>query len=88
MAVRLTRFPPGVRVAYETGLRENAVQQLWVVQGRIDVMLGEQLHVLHEGDCLAIRLGQPALYSNPTSQPARYIVAISDEQAPAGTRSA
>ena len=74
-------FPPGARVAYETGGREKAVQQqVWVIQGRIDIRLGEELHVLHKGDCLAMRLDQPLLYSNPTSQAARYLVAICDGQ--------
>ncbi|TKC92732.1 helix-turn-helix domain-containing protein [Trinickia terrae] len=82
-------FPPGARVAYETGGREKVFQQqVWVVKGRIDVMLGAQLYVLNEGDCLAMRLDQPLLYSNPTAKPARYIVAICDELAPTGARTA
>ncbi|CAM3626588.1 Transcriptional regulator with XRE-family HTH domain [Paracidovorax anthurii] len=82
-------FPPGARVAYETGGREKAVQQqIWVLQGRIDITLGAQLHELHKGDCLALRLDQPLLYHNPTAQPARYIVALCDAPAPAGAGSA
>ncbi|AIR71221.1 helix-turn-helix domain-containing protein [Dickeya fangzhongdai] len=82
-------FPPGVRVAYETGGRDRAwQQQVWVIEGRIDVMLGDQLYLLHEGDCLAMRVDQPLVYSNPTSQPARYLVVICDTPVLAGTRSA
>ncbi|MBV6306097.1 cupin domain-containing protein [Candidimonas humi] len=79
-------FPPGARVAYETGAREASVQQqLWVIRGRIDVTLGDQRYELHKGDCLAMRLGQPLLFSNPASVPAHYIVAICDGQAAGGT---
>ena len=73
-------FPAGARVAYETGGRDKAVQQqVWIIQGRIDIRLGDALHVLHKGDCLAMRLDQPLVYSNPTAQAARYLVAICDE---------
>jgi len=79
-------FPPAARVAYEIGPRENVVhQQIWMLKGRIDLMLGDQLHELREGDCLAMRLDQPLIYSNPTRQSARYIVAICAEPAPPGT---
>lgn len=80
-------FPPGARVAYDTGGRESAMhQQVWVVHGRIDVTLGSQLHVLHEGDCLAMQLDQPLIFSNPSPHAARYLVAICD--APGGARRA
>ncbi|QCX49931.1 helix-turn-helix domain-containing protein [Ralstonia pseudosolanacearum] len=78
-------FPAGARVAYETGGREHAMQQqVWVIEGRIDVMLGNQRHELHPGDCLAMRLDQPLIFSNPTSRAAHYVVAICDAPAPAG----
>ncbi|ABX15843.1 transcriptional regulator, XRE family [Burkholderia multivorans ATCC 17616] len=81
-------FPPGARVAYDTGAREIAWhQQIWVVRGRIDVTLGATLHQLHEGDCLAMRLDQPLIFSNPSLHAARYIVAICDASA-AATRAA
>ena len=72
-------FPAGARVAYETASRENVIhQQVWVMEGRIDVELGDQRHSLHPGDCLAMRLDQPLIFSNPGSQTARYVVAICD----------
>ncbi|CCF97907.1 helix-turn-helix domain-containing protein [Ralstonia solanacearum] len=78
-------FPAGARVAYETGGRERVMQQqVWVIEGRIDIMLGNQLHELHQGDCLAMRLDQPLIFSNPTSRAAHYVVAICDAPAPAG----
>ncbi|MEX3919613.1 helix-turn-helix domain-containing protein [Paraburkholderia sp. BR10872] len=72
-------FPAGARVAYETGSRETVIhQQVWVMEGRIDVELGTERHALHAGDCLAMRLDQPLIFSNPGSQAARYVVAICD----------
>jgi transcriptional regulator with XRE-family HTH domain len=53
-------FPPGARVAYESSARElPPQQQLWLLDGRLDVTLGDQRHALHAGDCLAMRLDRP-----------------------------
>jgi transcriptional regulator with XRE-family HTH domain len=71
-------FPPGARVTYDAGTRQTTVhQQIWVVQGQIDVLVGEQPYALREGDCLAMTLGQPLIFSNRTRSPARYVVAVS-----------
>jgi len=81
-------FPPGARVAYDSGGRESAPhQQVWIISGRVDVTLGDTLHELREGDCLAMRLDQPLIFSNPSSHAARYVVAICDTSA-AGMRGA
>ncbi len=70
-------FPPGARVAYETGARANTThQQIWILQGRIDVRLGDELFELQAGDCLAMILDRPITYHNPTARPARYAVVI------------
>lgn len=74
-------FPPGARVAYDTGGRNVAIQQqIWVIQGRIQVRLGDALHQLAKGDCLAMVLDRPIVYSNETPSPARYVVAIANTQ--------
>jgi transcriptional regulator with XRE-family HTH domain len=73
-------FPAGSRVAYDTGERDSPIhQQVWVLAGRIDLSLGEEQHRLEAGDCLAMRLDRPIVYSNPTRQCARYVVAIATE---------
>jgi transcriptional regulator with XRE-family HTH domain len=72
-------LPAGARVTYESGARQPAQeQQAWVVQGQIEVTLGDQLFSLRSGDCLAMRLDRPLVYANPTTRAARYIVAICD----------
>ncbi|KVT85200.1 DNA-binding protein [Burkholderia territorii] len=81
-------FPAGARVAYDSGGRESALhQQVWVVSGRVDITFGEQHYELHEGDCLAMRVDQPLVFSNPSSHAARYVVAICDAPAAVGARS-
>jgi transcriptional regulator with XRE-family HTH domain len=70
-------FPPGARVAYETGARPGVThQQVWVLQGTIEVTLGRERFDLGAGDCLAMVLDRPVAYHNPTSKPARYAVVI------------
>jgi transcriptional regulator with XRE-family HTH domain len=71
------QFPPKARVAYETGPRDPVVhQQIWVLEGRIEVTVGTALHKLEAGDCLALVLDQPLSYFNPTRQVTRYAVIL------------
>jgi transcriptional regulator with XRE-family HTH domain len=73
-------FPAGGRVAFETGAREIRVhQQVWVLEGAIDVTLGTERHRLREGDCLAMQLDRATMFHNPTRKPARYAVVIASE---------
>ncbi|MDQ0015901.1 transcriptional regulator with XRE-family HTH domain [Variovorax boronicumulans] len=70
-------FPPKARVTYETGAREPRIhQQVWVLEGRIEVTVGDDLHRLDAGDCLALTLDHPMSYHNPTRKSARYAVVI------------
>lgn len=70
-------FPPGARVAYETGAREPLVhQQVWVLEGAIEIRVGDQAHELGAGDCLALVLDRPVAFHNPHRQAARYVVVI------------
>jgi transcriptional regulator with XRE-family HTH domain len=73
-------FPAGGRVAFEAGARDVRVdQQVWVLEGEIDITVGEQRHSLGEGDCLAMQLDGPTMFHNPTQKPARYAVVIACE---------
>ena len=70
-------FPAGARVAYETGPRPGVThQQIWVLQGTIEVTLGKARHELGVGDCLAMVLDRPITFRNRTAKPARYAVII------------
>ena len=73
-------FPPGARVAFENGARDVRLhQQVWVLEGAIDVTLGVERHRLREGDCLAMQLDRPTMFHNRTRKPARYAVVIASE---------
>lgn len=70
-------FPAGARVAYETAARgSDSHHQVWVLQGAIDVTLGEERFALRAGDCLAYVLDRPTAFHNPTQKPARYAVVV------------
>ena len=75
-------FPPGARVAYESGVREVPMhQQVWVLEGSIELSVGDERFRLDAGDCLALQLDRPTAYRNPGRRPARYLVAIATDAA-------
>jgi transcriptional regulator with XRE-family HTH domain len=77
MQIVEVHFPPRGRVAFENAARDRHVhQQVWVLEGAIDVTLGGERHRLREGDCLAMQLDRPTMFHNPTRKPARYAVVI------------
>ncbi len=70
-------FSPGQRVAFDTAARTPEIhQQVWMIDGTMDVTVGGTPWRLQAGDCLAMRLDQPIVYQNPSRQPARYLVAL------------
>jgi transcriptional regulator with XRE-family HTH domain len=83
MQIVEVRFPPGGRVAFENGDRELRLhQQIWVLEGTIEITLGTARHRLRAGDCLAMQLDRPTMFHNPTREPTRYAVVIASEAAP------
>lgn len=75
-------FPPGKRVTFEGVFREAALdEQVWVIEGVIEVMLGNTKYRLQQGDCLAIHLDGPITYHNPTRKTSRYAVVIANNAA-------
>jgi transcriptional regulator with XRE-family HTH domain len=70
-------FPAGKRVAYEAGERDRELhQQVWMLEGTMELGVGETRYRLTAGDCLVMRLDQPTSFRNPTRRPARYLVAL------------
>jgi transcriptional regulator with XRE-family HTH domain len=67
-------FPPGARVEFGAGARIH--QQVWVLDGAIEVRAGDMRYRLDTGDCLAFTLDRSTAFSNPTNAPARYAVVI------------
>jgi transcriptional regulator with XRE-family HTH domain len=67
-------FPPGARVAFDSGTRAH--QQVWVLEGSIEIRVGPECYALNAGDCVAFVLDRPVAFSNPSSTPARYAVVV------------
>ncbi|MGF6985404.1 transcriptional regulator with XRE-family HTH domain [Paraburkholderia atlantica] len=71
-------FPAGQRVSYETGTRDADIhQQVWMLDGSMEITVGDTSWRLKSGDCLAMRLDSPIVFRNPTRKRARYLVALS-----------
>jgi transcriptional regulator with XRE-family HTH domain len=71
------RFPAKARVSYETGPREPVMhQQVWVIEGAIDITVGDVHHRLGTGDCVAMVLDKPITFHNPHKVAARYAVVL------------
>jgi transcriptional regulator with XRE-family HTH domain len=80
MKIVEVHFPPGERVAFESGGRETRVyQQIWMLKGAMDITVGGEQHRLREGDCLAMQLEGPTLFHNPTRKAAHYAVVVVSE---------
>jgi transcriptional regulator with XRE-family HTH domain len=70
-------FPAGQRVAYDAVRRDNEVhQQVWMIDGSMELTVGDTAWHLEAGDCLSMQLDRPIVYRNPTRRPARYLVAL------------
>jgi transcriptional regulator with XRE-family HTH domain len=71
-------LPAGATVQYEAVNRVRPYhQQVWVLEGRIEVAFGADIYRLEEGDCLARDVdGKPSSFGNNTRKRARYVVVI------------
>ena len=68
-------FPAGARVAFDTADREVRLhQQIFVLEGQMELSLGRKRHRLSAGDCLAMHVEGPVGFFNPGPRRARYIV--------------
>ena len=73
-------FPAGRRVVLEGAAPGNVIQQqVWLLEGAMELTQGGQTHRLKAGDCLAMQLDGPMEYRNPTRKPARYAVVVAND---------
>lgn len=71
-------FPAGARVMFDNATATpDLAQQVWVIEGQMDMTVGEETTHLEAGDCLLMRLDRPLVFHNPTDRPARYAVVLS-----------
>ncbi|MFC0252966.1 helix-turn-helix domain-containing protein [Massilia consociata] len=70
-------FPPGQRVAFDTSTRDADIQQqVWMIEGEMDITVGDAHWHLDSGDCLAMRVDRPISFHNRGGKAARYLVAL------------
>jgi transcriptional regulator with XRE-family HTH domain len=73
-------FPPRARVAFEASRRDSHVhQQVWVLEGEIEITSDAERYRLREGDCLAMKLERPKMFYNPTRKTTRYAIVVASE---------
>jgi transcriptional regulator with XRE-family HTH domain len=76
-------FPAGARVAYAATLGRDLHQQIWIISGAMQIQVGDESYSLATGDCLATKVGEPIVYTNPHAKDARYLVALTSLRATA-----
>lgn len=76
-------FPAQRRITYDLLQRDFTIQQqIWVIDGKLDIQLGAQPDQLNQGDDLAIDLEHPIIFSNLNAESYRYVLAIEDRKIP------
>jgi len=80
MRIVEVHFPPRARVAFENAPRGAPVhQQIWVLEGEMEVTVGGECYRLRPGDCLAMQVDRPTMFHNRTRSSARYALVITTE---------
>jgi transcriptional regulator with XRE-family HTH domain len=69
-------LPASARVAMPRESYLFIDQQIWVLEGRLRFIEGQQTHDLEAGDCLQLGEPQACGFENPTASACRYLVAI------------
>jgi transcriptional regulator with XRE-family HTH domain len=80
MRIVEVHFPPRARVAFENAPRGAPVhQQIWVLEGEMEVTVDGECYQLRPGDCLAMHVDRPTMFHNRTRFPVRYALVIRTE---------
>lgn len=74
--------PPGARITVECPSAGAPLhQQIWLLEGALEVIIEREPTNLKAGDCMAMTLDRPMVYHNPGERDARYLVAVIDRRA-------
>lgn len=69
-------FPPRRSVAFDN-MRMGAIEQhVWVLDGTLEMEVGNETFRLSRGDCLRMHLDQPIVFRNPTKRQVHYAVIL------------
>ncbi|SEG40585.1 helix-turn-helix domain-containing protein [Bosea lathyri] len=70
-------LPPGAHVVLDSAASAPPLdQQIWILEGTLELTLGEIRHQLAQGDCLQMHLRSSIAYHNPGATPVRYVVIV------------
>jgi transcriptional regulator with XRE-family HTH domain len=75
-------FPAGASVTFDYQRLKGAEQHIWVLEGALEVTLGDEVFRLEQGDCLKMEYGRPIQYRNRTRRLVRYAVVVSHDSGP------
>jgi transcriptional regulator with XRE-family HTH domain len=71
-------FPSGKRIVFDNALGGHGIaQQIWLLEGQMEMTAGDDVTLLSPGDCLFMRVDRPIVFYNPGHVPARYAVVLS-----------
>ncbi|MFG2755955.1 helix-turn-helix domain-containing protein [Streptomyces wuyuanensis] len=71
-----SRLAPGADLAYDAPPVPGMEQHIWMLDGTVEITVGETTHELHPGDCLRFRLWGPTRFRCPGPDGARYAVVV------------
>lgn len=70
-------FPAGAEVAFTNPWTVRGIdQQVWVLDGELELTVAGRTHSLSTGDCLHMRLDGPVTYRNTSARAVRYAVVL------------
>src|SRR5690349_6141858 len=70
------RLAPGADIAYDRPPVPGLEQHLWLLEGVLDVTVGETDHRVEAGDCLRMRVFGPTRFRGTGPGEARYLLAV------------
>jgi transcriptional regulator with XRE-family HTH domain len=73
-------LPPGAEISYPADAYVFRHQQIWMLDGHLRFREGDTVHELGTGDCLQLGPPAPTTFSNATTKPCRYLVALARRQ--------
>ena len=69
-------FPARRSVAFDNMRLPGVTQQVWVLDGALEMDVGGETFRFAHGDCLRMSLDQPIVFRNPTKRQVRYAVVL------------
>src|SRR5262245_5328342 len=65
---------PGARIAYDHVPKPGLEHHLLLLEGQLEITLGDDTHELKPGDCLRYQLFGPSAFATPKKASARYLI--------------